>query len=77
MCSCSSTPHPALTLDPFEGFETAFRGNRMKRYTCNDYRQEMMLAGLRKQLADPKLSRSQKERLEKEIKRLESEMGLD
>ena len=31
----------------------------MKRYTCNDYRQEMMLAGLRKQLADPQLSPSQ------------------
>ena len=49
----------------------------MKRYTCNDYRQEMMLAGLRKQLADPGLSPSEKERLEKEIRRLEAEMGLD
>ncbi len=49
----------------------------MKRYTCNDYRQEMMLAGLRRQLADPHLSRSQKEALEKEIRRLEIEMGLD
>jgi hypothetical protein len=49
----------------------------MKRYTCNDYRQEMMLAGLRKQLADPQLNRSQKEMLEREIRRLEAEMGLD
>jgi hypothetical protein len=49
----------------------------MKRYTCNDYRQEMMLASLRKQLADPQLNRSQKETLEREIRRLEAEMGLD
>lgn len=49
----------------------------MKRYTCNDYRQEMMLAGLRKQLAEAPLSKSRKERLEKEIRRLEADMGLD
>ena len=48
----------------------------MKRYTCNDYRQEMMLAGLRKQLADPKLSESDRKTLEAEIRRLEKEMGL-
>lgn len=36
-----------------------------------------MLAGLRKQLANSRLSPSEKERLEKEVKRLESEMGLD
>jgi hypothetical protein len=48
----------------------------MKRYTCNDYRQEMMLAGLRKQLAEAQLSKSEKERLEKEIRRLEADMGL-
>ncbi|MGD8835394.1 MAG: hypothetical protein PVI54_16950 [Desulfobacteraceae bacterium] len=49
----------------------------MKRYTCSDYRQEMMLAGMRKQLADPQLSQSQKELLEREIRRLEAQMGLD
>lgn len=49
----------------------------MKRYTCTDYRQEMMLAGLRKQLSDPNLSADQKKRLEREIKRLEAEMGLE
>jgi hypothetical protein len=49
----------------------------MKRYTCNDYRQEMMLAGLRKRLADPRLSPSERESLEKEVKRLEVQMGLD
>jgi hypothetical protein len=49
----------------------------MKRYTCTDYRKEMMLAGLRKQLADPDLGPEQKQRLEVEIKRLETEIGLD
>ncbi len=48
----------------------------MKQYTCTDYRQEMMLAGLRKQLADPDISADQKERLKLEIKRLEAEIGL-
>ncbi len=49
----------------------------MKRYTCNDYRQEMMLAGLRKQLANPDLSESEKKRLEQDIRRLEAEIGID
>ena len=49
----------------------------MKRYTCADRRQEMMLAGLRKQLSDPNLSAEQKKRLEREIKQLEEEMGLE
>jgi hypothetical protein len=49
----------------------------MTRYTCTDYRKEMILAGLRKQLTDPDLSSEQKERLRDEIKRLEAEIGLD
>ena len=49
----------------------------MKRYTCNDYRQEMMLAGLRKQLNDPRLSETDKEALKEQIHRLEVEMGLE
>jgi hypothetical protein len=49
----------------------------MKRYTCNEYRQEMMLAGLRKRLADPDLSESEKKQLEQEIRQLEAEMGLE
>jgi hypothetical protein len=49
----------------------------MKRYTCNDYRQEMMLAGLRKQLANPDLDESEKKQLEEQIRQLEAEMGLD
>lgn len=49
----------------------------MKRYTCNDYRQEMMLAGLRRQLARPDLTEKEKHHLKEQIRRLETEMGLD
>jgi len=47
-----------------------------KPYTCSDYRQEMILAGWRKQLADPRLSPADKKRLEDQIRRLEEEIGL-
>ena len=46
------------------------------RYTCEDYRQEMMLAGLRKQLADPHLGEREKEKLAEQIQQLEIEMGM-
>lgn len=36
-----------------------------------------MLAGLRKQLADARLSPSEKKQLEAQIKQLEKEMGID
>jgi hypothetical protein len=49
----------------------------MKRYTCSDYRQEMMLAGLRRQLSDPQLSEADRKTLEERIRRLEVEMGLE
>ena len=49
----------------------------MKRYTCSDYREEMILAGLRRQLAQSDLSREEKERLKEQIRRLEAEMGMD
>jgi hypothetical protein len=52
-------------------------GSMIKRYTCNDYRQEMILVGLKKQLADPELSPAQKARLQAQISKLETEMDLD
>lgn len=48
----------------------------MKPYTCNDYRQEMILAGLRKQLADPHLSKKEKKQLLELIRQIEIDMGL-
>ena len=49
----------------------------MKKYTCADYRQEMVLAALRRQLAQPGLSQAEQHRLKKEIRQLELEMGMD
>jgi hypothetical protein len=47
-----------------------------KPYTCIDYRQEMMLAGLMRQLADPHLTAEEKKDLHRQIRRLEKEMGM-
>lgn len=49
----------------------------MKPYTCTEYREEMVLVGLRRRLADPTLDPQEKEKLEKEIKKLETQMGMD
>ncbi len=46
-------------------------------YTCNDYREEMILVGLQKQLAKPDLTPGEKETLLKEIAAVEKQMGLD
>lgn len=46
-------------------------------YTCTDYRQEMILLGLRRQLSDPQLSDAQREEIAKKIQELECQMGMD
>jgi 8-oxo-dGTP pyrophosphatase MutT (NUDIX family) len=46
------------------------------KYTCQDYRLEMMLVGLRKQLADSTLSRDERARIETAIRELEEQIGL-
>ncbi len=50
---------------------------KISNYTCNDYREEMILLGLQKQLAKPDLTRDEKEKLIKEIAVVEKQMGLD
>ena len=47
------------------------------RYTCNDYREEMILLGLQKQLSDPGLPESEKDRVRAEIRRIEKQMGME
>ncbi|MFZ1984061.1 MAG: hypothetical protein WAU91_06585 [Desulfatitalea sp.] len=49
----------------------------MKPYTCTEYRQEMVLLGLRRRLADPALSHKEKKDLEAQIRKLEVEMGMN
>ncbi|MBU1344473.1 MAG: hypothetical protein KKE44_17635 [Proteobacteria bacterium] len=46
-------------------------------YTCNEYRQEMILLGLQKRLSSPDLTPEEKESLLKEIARNEQQMGID
>ena len=46
-------------------------------YTCSSYRQEMILAGLRKRLARENLSAQEKKTIQEQIRKLEREMGLD
>lgn len=45
-------------------------------YTCNDYRTEMILLGLRRRLASPDLSGLEREALRREIRKLEKEMDF-
>ncbi|MDD9302552.1 MAG: hypothetical protein HUK40_09505 [Desulfobacter sp.] len=46
-------------------------------YTCNEYREEMILLSLQTQLARPGLTPEEKAKLLEQIARVEKEMGLD
>jgi hypothetical protein len=45
-------------------------------YTCSDYRLEMILLGIRRRLCEEELLEDEKERLLKEIRRIEAEMEM-
>jgi len=45
-------------------------------YACRQYREEMILLGLRKRLSDPALAEDERQAIEKEILRLEAQMGM-
>lgn len=47
-----------------------------KPYTCADYREEMMLLGLKKRLESESLSAEEKAVIEERIERIEKSMGL-
>ena len=46
-------------------------------YTCTDYRAEMILLGLMRRLQDEALDSRQKEELRRQIKIIETEMGME
>lgn len=48
----------------------------MNRYTCTEYRQEMVLLSLKRQLADPGMNPDERQRIEEQIRKLEKEMGM-
>jgi len=50
---------------------------QIKKYTCNDYREEMRLMGLKKRLHEETLSQAEKQIIEAEINRLEKTLQLD
>ncbi len=45
-------------------------------YTCNEYREEMILLGLKQQLKNQDLSEEEKQKLLQEIQKLEKLIGL-
>ena len=45
-------------------------------YTCNEYREEMILAALQKRLQQDNLSEQEREKLLQDIAELEKKMGL-
>ena len=51
--------------------------NRHNQYTCNEYREEMILLSLRQRLHKKGLAESEKETIRKEISRLESAMQME
>lgn len=46
------------------------------KYTCSDYRAEMILLALEHRLANDDLSDSERRAVETEIKRVKTEMGM-
>jgi len=46
-------------------------------YTCQDYRQEMILLGLQRRLSDTNLSDEERRGVIEEIRKLELEMQFD
>ncbi len=47
------------------------------KYTCNEYREEMVLLSLKRRLNEPGLALDEKTQIEKEIRELEARMGMD
>ncbi len=47
------------------------------KYTCTEYRQEMILLGLKRQLEAPELTEAQQVRIAEKIRELEQQMGMD
>jgi hypothetical protein len=52
------------------------RTKTSRNYTCNEYREEMILLGLRRQLQQPGLTDDERKRLEEEVSRLERLIGM-
>jgi hypothetical protein len=60
-----------------DGMDEEKRGQQAFPYTCNEYRQEMILLAMRRKLQDDSLEEAERRRLCEEIARLEERMGMD
>ena len=51
--------------------------NKNNTYTCNEYREEMMLLGLKKRLSQENLTEEEKQIVIADIEQLESAMSME
>ena len=58
------------------GHRSGNDGRATMKYTCSEYREEMTLLALQKQLSQIGLSEEEKKRISDEIKKLESKMDM-
>lgn len=63
-------------MNNLNSITTTDQTKKKVRYTCNEYREEMILAGLRQRLATAQLSSDEREKLIKEIEKIEEKMGF-
>jgi hypothetical protein len=61
----------------YKNYDMATDKKIQGRYTCTDYRSEMILLGLTRRLQAEGLDSPQAEELLRQIKDLEAEMGMD
>ena len=57
-------------------FESINKMSDQNKYTCNEYRQEMILLSLQMRLNKENLPESEKKKIQKEIQQLESAMNM-
>lgn len=54
----------------------SWKMSRQNKYTCNEYRQEMILLSLRMRLNKKNLPESERKKIESEIQQLEASMKM-
>lgn len=63
-------------MKKYPGLRQGDMGSKKGNYTCNDYREEMILLGLQKRLNQGNLSDDEKKEILKEIETIEKQMGM-
>jgi len=56
--------------------ENPLKENSGSMYTCKEYREEMIVLALRQKLHNPDLPENERDDLEKELARLEEQIGF-